>query len=163
MAKGCARWCRRAADRSRGRRARTDLLTKKLEELYLALNDASAHNLQRHNAAKHLAEINPFTRTKVSSTPVDDLGLDLHKRIVMYVRLYFPKLAAAHQAVFIANRDVNRLIYSAETGPPLPESALKSLSASYGDSLRKMETEIITNRAVLVREGMLPRRYTREA
>ena len=146
-----------------GRRARTDLLTKKLEELYLALNAASAHNVQRYNASVHLAELSPFTRERVSSTPVDDLGLDLHKRIVIYVRLYFPKLTAAHQAVFIANREVNMLIYSAETGPPLTTPVLKKLSADYGESLQKMEAEIISNRALLVREGIRPRGYAREA
>lgn len=30
-----------------GRRAQTELLTKKLEELYLSLNEISAHNLKR--------------------------------------------------------------------------------------------------------------------
>jgi hypothetical protein len=142
-----------------GRRARTDLLTKKLEELYLALNEASAHNVERFHAAVPLTSPNPFDKVKVSTSSVNAMGLDLHKKIIMYVRLYFPKLSAAHQAVFAANQEVNNLIYEAETGPPIPEERLLLASGHYGDTLQAMEAEIISNRSCLVRETILPRRY----
>ena len=107
-----------------GRRARTELLTKKLEELYLVLNEVSAHNLKRVEEALPLAIATPFNRPKITGGSVERQGLDLHKKIVMLVRLYFPKLAIAHQDVFRCNRDVNMLIYEAETGPPLLDSRL---------------------------------------
>src|ERR1700741_4801427 len=79
-----------------GRRSRTELLTKKLEELYLALNDVSAHSVKRVEEALPLATATPFDRPQISGGSVERQGLDLHKRIVMLVRLYFPKLQAAH-------------------------------------------------------------------
>ncbi len=144
-----------------GRRARTELLTKKLEELYLALNDASAHNVARTNAAMPLTTATPFNRQNVSSTPVEAVGLDLHKKIIMYVRLYFPQLAAAHQEVFIHNREVNMLIHEAETGPQLSEERLMEFSFRYIEALKSMEGEIIVNRSVLVKDTLFPRRYRR--
>jgi hypothetical protein len=146
-----------------GRRGRTELLTKKLEELYLALNEAAAHNVTRTNAALPLATATPFNRQNVSGSRVEELGLDLHKKMVMYVRLYFPQLAGAHQRVFHRNREVNVFIHEAETGPPLSEDRLLELSGVYGEALRVMESEIIENRRVLVRDTLLPRRYRRRA
>lgn len=142
-----------------GRRARTDLLTKKLEELYLALNDASAHNVARFEAAQPLITATSFSKVQVSTSSVNAQGLDLHKKIIMYVRLYFPKLSTAHQTVFKLNSEVNHLIYEAETGPPLSEQHLLQASGQYGDALKAMETEIIANRAALVRETIFPRRH----
>jgi hypothetical protein len=102
-----------------GRRARTELLTKKLEELYLTLNEVSAHNVRRVEEALPLTTASPFNKPKITGGSVERQGLDLHKKIVMLVRLYFPKLSAAHQAVFRCNSNVNMLIYEAEIGPPL--------------------------------------------
>jgi hypothetical protein len=146
-----------------GRRARTDLLTTKLEELYLALNDASAHNVARYESARPLITATPFTKVPVSTGSVNAQGLDLHKKIVMYVRLYFPKLSFAHQKVFKLNSQINSLIYEAEVGPPLSEDRLLHASGKYGDALKAMEAEIILNRSTLVRETILPRRHQRES
>ena len=107
-----------------GRRARTDRLTKKLEELYLALNEVSAHSVKRVEEALPLVSATPFNRPKITGGSVERQGLDLHKKIVMLVRLYFPKLSAAHQVVFRCNSKVNMLIYQAETGPRLEEEQL---------------------------------------
>ena len=145
-----------------GRRARTELLTKKLEELYLALNEVSAHNLKRFEEARPLASATPFTKPSIAGSSVERQGLDLHKRIVMLVRLYFPKLSAAHQEVFRRNSSVNALIYEAEHGPRLSEDRLVALSGAYRDAVVAMEEEIIRNRRVLVKDYLLPLRYKRE-
>lgn len=144
-----------------GRRARTELLTKKLEELYLALNDVSAHNLQRVEEALPLVSATPFTKPAIAGGSVERQGLDLHKKIVMLVRLYFPRLSAAHQEVFRCNSSVNWLIYEAEHGPPLSEDQLLSRSGAYRDAVVAMEEEIIQNRRVLVKDYLLPMRYRR--
>ncbi len=146
-----------------GRRTRTELLTKKLEELYLALNEVSAHNVKRVEEALPLTSATPFSKPKISGGSVEQQGLDLHKKIVMLVRLYFPQLSAAHQEVFRFNSGVNMLIYEAETGPPLSEDKFIALCGAYRDAVVAMEEEIIKNRGVLVRDFILPRMYKREA
>jgi hypothetical protein len=142
-----------------GRRARTELLTKKLEDLYLALNDVSAHNVKRVEEALPLATASPFTKPKITGGSVERQGFDLHKKIVMLVRLYFPALSSAHQAVFRCNRAVNILVYEAETGPPLSEDRLFQLCGAYRDAIVAMEEEVIQNRRLLVRDYVLPVRY----
>ncbi|XAH23876.1 hypothetical protein AAFF27_01425 [Xylophilus sp. GW821-FHT01B05] len=145
-----------------GRRARTELLTKKLEELYLALNEISAHNVRRVEEALPLASATPFTKPTISGHSVDRQGLDLHKKIIMLVRLYFPLLSEAHQMVFCCNGEVNMLIYKAETGPPLSEGQLLALSGAYRDAVVAMEEELIWNRRVLVKDYLFPVRYRRK-
>ena len=144
-----------------GRRARTDLLTKKLEELYLTLNDVSAHSVKRVEEALPLAMASPFNKPKISGGSVERQGLDLHKKIVMLVRLYFPKLSRAHQMVFRCNRKINMLIYEAETGPPLSEDELLALSGEYRDAVVGMEDELIRNRKILVKDYLFPVLYRR--
>jgi hypothetical protein len=144
-----------------GRRARTDLLTKKLEELYLVLNEVSAHNVNRVEAALPLATATPFEKTNITGSSIERQALDHHKKIVMLVRLYFPPLSKAHQEIFHRNSDVNMLIYEAEVGPPLSEHKLLSLSGLYRDALVAMENEIILNRRILVRDHIVPMRYKR--
>jgi hypothetical protein len=146
-----------------GRRARTDLLTKKLEELYLALNEVSAHNVKRAEEILPYAAsgMNRFQNSPGSS--VERQALDLHKKIVMLVRLYFPKLSSAHHRVFRRNNRVNELINRIESGIPDTEERLIRLSGAYGDALALMEREIIINMQVLTKDGLLPRRYRSDA
>jgi hypothetical protein len=144
-----------------GRRARTELLTKKLEELYLALNEVSAHNVKRVNEALPLASATPFSKPKITGETVEHLGLDLHKKIVMLVRLYFPRLSKAHQVVFQRNSKVNMHIYEAETGPSLSIEQLLTLSGAYRDAVVAMEEELILNRRALVKDYLIPVHYKR--
>jgi hypothetical protein len=146
-----------------GRRARTELLTKKLEELYLALNELSTHSVRRVEEALPLASATPFNRPKIAGGSVERQGLDLHKKIVMLVRLYFPRLSAAHQAVFRCNSKVNMLIYEAETGPRLDQEKLFAVSGEYRDAGVAMEEELIRNRRVLVKDHVLWVPYRRVA
>jgi hypothetical protein len=111
-----------------GRRTRTELLTKKLEELYLALNEVSAHNVKRLEEALPLANATPFSKPKITGGSVERQGLDLHKKIVMLVRLYFPHLSNAHQEVFRRNSAVNVLIHEADRHPRYPFNPSTHLS-----------------------------------
>ena len=145
-----------------GRRARTELLTKKLEELYLTLNEVSAHNVKRVEEALPLTSATPFNKPNITGGSVERQGLDLPKKIVMLVRLYFPKLSAAHQVVFRCNNDVNMLIYEAETGPPLTEERFVQMVGSYRDAVVAMEEELIRNRRILVKDYLFPVPYKHE-
>ena len=146
-----------------GRRARTDLLTKKLEELYLVLNEVSDHGVKRTEDARPLVSATVFTKPKIAGGIVERQGLDIHRKVFMLVRLYFPKLSTAHEAVGRCNRDVNVLSHEAETGPPLSEARLNQLSIIYRDSVVEMEEELILNRRILVKDHLFPVRYRREA
>ncbi len=142
-----------------GRRARTELLTNKLEELYLALNEVSTHNLKRVEEARALISATPLNKPIITGSSTELQGLELHKKIVMLVRLYFPKISKAHQEVFQRNHSVNMLIFAAENGPPLSEIRLLALSGEYRDAVVAMEEELIHNRRFLVKDHTLPTRY----
>jgi hypothetical protein len=143
-----------------GRRARTELLTKKLEELYLSLNDVLAHNLKRVEGALPLFS-GSTTTTDLSRNSSERQGLDLHKKIIMYVRLYFPKLSASHQNIFHRNSAINMLIYSIESGIKHEAEELLELSYSYRDAVVAMEEEIINNRNILVKDQLFFRKYNK--
>ena len=141
-----------------GRRARTELLTSKLEELYLLINQASSENVDRYEQlVVHLDRAPSETK----SLPLDrsTYSLDLHKKIVMYVQLYFSHLRPAHIRVFRSNSAITHILYRAGTGEKPTEAEIHSAFASYGDCLRNMEDEIMQNRAILVKDAVLPRRY----
>lgn len=141
-----------------GRRARTELLTKKLEDLYLLLTDVLAHNLKRVEEALPLFT-DATTIQDLTRSSSDRQGLDLHKKIFMYVRLYFPKLSKTHQHAFQRNSAINMLIYSIETGNKHKTDELMSLSYSYRDAIVTMEEEIINNRNILTKDHFIFRKY----
>ena len=141
-----------------GRRARTELLTSKLEELYLLLNQASSENVDRYEKlVVHLYRAPDETK----SLPPDrsTYSLDLHKKIIMYVQLYFPPLKRAHVRMFQSNSSITDILYRAGTGGKPTESEIHAAFGSYGDCLRNVEDEIIQNRAILVKDAVLPHRY----
>jgi hypothetical protein len=147
-----------------GRRARTELLTKKLEDLYLVLNEISTHSVVRFEESLPLATASPFNRPKVSGGSSERRERDLHKKIGLLVRLYFPSLNDAHQEVLRCNNTVHALIYEAETGRPLSEDRLMEFSGVFRDAIEAlgtMEDELIQNRLVLVRDYFFPIRYKR--
>lgn len=146
-----------------GRRARTDLLTRKLEELYLALNEVSAHNVKRAEEVIPYAASGMHCLQKPAGSSVERQALDLHKRIVMLVRLYFPKLSSTHQRVFRRNSRVHDLIHRIESGISSSEEEVVQLSGLYGEALAAMEQEIITSRLPLTKDGLFPRRYLSDA
>lgn len=141
-----------------GRRARTELLTSKLEELYLLLNQASSENVGRYEKlVVHLYRAPSETKP----LPLDrsTYSLDLHKKIVMYVQLYFPRLRPAHIRMFRSNSAITDILYRASAGEKPQQAEIHIAFGSYGDCLRNMEDEIIQNQAILVKDAVLPRRY----
>lgn len=140
-----------------GRRARVELLTKKLEEVYLLLNQASSENVTRYEAI--FAQVAQGGVAPPGTLERSAFHLDLHKKIVMYVRLYFPLLAPAHQHMFHCNNRISWVIHHVAIGQQVEDKDVHEAFGAYGDSLRNMEQEIIVNKPLLVGERMFWRRY----
>lgn len=142
------------------KKGRTDFLTPKLEQLYLLLNELSEHNVTQFRLHFDAMSGDDVALSKISE--IDDLDLYGHRRakkIIMYVRLYFPRLSRAHQLLFAAERELN-LLQHAIVGPtpPDPEDFLLA-SGQVGHFLMLMEQELIRNRDLLLHANVLPRRY----
>lgn len=142
------------------RRERTQFLAPKLEELYLLLNETSEDNARFFKLVAR-ASIGEKDALNVITTMEESTlyGLARAKRIIMYVRLYFPKLTTIHVLVFRAQQEFNDLTYQA-CGDEPPE--IKDLVNSIGDvshCLSLMEEEIIRNRDVLLSDYFFWKRY----
>lgn len=142
------------------RRDATQLLLPKLEQLYLLLNELSEHNARMFKLY-HLAMEGDIEAQKTLNG-LDDLthyGLDRGKKIVMYVRLYFPVLARIHQMLFAAERELNVLRYKVRSDDPPHVEDLLMAGGKVGHFLRLMEQEITDNRDVLLKANWFPTRY----
>lgn len=142
------------------RKSRTDFLTPKLEQLYLLLNELSEHNVTQFKL--HFNALNGDAPARAKLVEMDELdlyGLRRAKKIIMYVRLYFPQLSRAHQMIFAAERRLNSLQHAIlSSTPPEPEEFLLA-SGQVGHFLMLMEQELIGNRDLLLRANALPWRY----
>ena len=142
------------------KRDATQLLLPKLEQVYLLLNELSEHNARMFKLY-HLA-IDGDTEAQKTLNVMDDLthyGLDRSKKIVMYIRLYFPALSRIHQMLFAAEHELNMLRYEVRSPDPPEAEDLLMASGNVGHFLRLMELEIINNRDALLKANLLPRRY----
>lgn len=142
------------------KKGRTDFLTPKLEQLYLLINEVSEHNVTQFRLHFDVLNGNAVARQKLAE--MDDLdvyGQRRAKKIIMYVRLYFPKLSGAHQRVFSAERQLSILKHgiAALAAPDL--DAFIAASGEVGHCLKLMEQELIDNRDLLLRANVLPRLY----
>lgn len=142
------------------KREATQLLLPKLEQLYLLLNDLSEQNARMSKLYYLAVEGDAEARRKLNET--DDLvsyGLDRAKKIIMYIRLYFPNLSKIHQLLFAAEHQLNALRFEAGSANPPKQMDLLLAAGRVGHFLRLMEEEIIDNRDVLVKSNSFPRRY----
>lgn len=142
------------------RRDTTQLLLPKLEQLYLLLNELSEHNA-RIFKLYHLA-IEGDSAAQEKLNEMDDLqhyGLDRGKKIVMYIRLYFPRLTRIHVMLFAAERERNTLYYEIRSNDPPSMEDLVQAAGQVGHFLRLMEKEIIDNRDVLLKANWCLTRY----
>lgn len=142
------------------KRDRTRFLTPKLEELYLLLNKVAEDNARFFKTIYLCLEGNQKARDQLSS--MDDLELYGHrtaKHIIMYIRLYFPRLSRIHQLLFAAQRDLNKLIFQLYSKTPPDFAVVERASGRVGHFLRLMEEEIISNRDHLLGDCLLPKRY----
>lgn len=142
------------------KKGRTDFLTAKLEQLYLLTNEVSEHNVTQFRL--HFDALNGNAAARQKLADMDDLdvyGQRRAKKIIMYVRLYFPKLSRAHQRVFSAERQLNILQHGiAAMAVPDPEAFIAA-SGEVGHCLKLMEQELIDNRDLLLHANVFPRLY----
>jgi len=130
------------------RRAKRDLLTKKLEEFYLLLNEVSSESLNRYMEIRK-SYFEP-ERTKSEDFWMQYVkGLDVQKKVVMYARLYFPQLSTAYEALSVAQSRLHELEKKRLTdAPPAVEEFMKAYS-QYIDCLGVLENMIVSNKALL--------------
>jgi len=142
--------------RASSRRGNRELLSKKLEELYQLLNEAASDNVERYKILSS-AYTDP-EKYRLLELNVEKLyGLELNKKMVMYIRLYFPSLAKVHQKLFTTQRKLNELIYRIDEKDPPAWVEFDILFAQLGSCLRDMEEEMIKNRGLLTGERSLMR------
>jgi hypothetical protein len=142
------------------KKGRTDFLTPKLEQLYLLLNELSEHNVTQFKL--HFNALNGDTAARDKIADIDELdlyGLRRAKKIVMYVRLYFPRLSRAHQMIFAAERELNSLQHAILSSTPPDAEEFLLASGQVGHFLMLMEQELIRNRDLLLRANMFPWPY----
>ena len=144
------------------KRDRTRFLTPKLEELYLLLNKVAEDNTRFFKLIYLTLEGNPGAREEIGAMDESDLyGHATAKRIIMYIRLYFPCLSRIHQLLFAAQRDLNQLIFQLHSKTPPEVADVMNASGRVGHFLRLMEEEIIANRDHLLGDHWLPKPYKR--
>lgn len=142
------------------RQQRVQFLQPKLEELYLLLNDVSERNARLFKLL--VASIHGDIEAKRELDEADELAAYGHltaKKMVMLVRLYFPKLSRVHQLLFAAERQLSQRMWELSMDEPPTLEALIEASGKVGHMLRLMEQEMVANQNVLLRSTVLPRRY----
>lgn len=142
------------------KRERTQLMTSKIEELYLSLNEVAENNVRFLKLIALCLTGNQAAQVQLDSADEVDLyGHHLAKRIIMLIRLYFPRLSPIHQRLFAAQQKLNRLIFQlhGETPPELED--VIDASGRVGHFLRLMEQEIICNQDFLLGKSHRLRRY----
>ncbi|MFD0894395.1 hypothetical protein KBB96_07025 [Luteolibacter ambystomatis] len=140
------------------KREQTKLLIAKLEELYLLLNKSAQDNVARFDAVDKWFHGKPDEKFEIQK--IDDLyGLNHNKKIIMFIRLYFPQLSFLHQQLFHAQQDLNSLCYSLLAGQPARFESFKVAVGRIGHFLRLIESEIISNRKKLTSDYWILCRY----
>lgn len=142
------------------RQQRVQFLQPKLEELYLLTNDVAERNARLFKLL--VAATHGDIEAKKNLETMDELAAYGHltaKKMVMLVRLYFPRLSRIHQFLFFAERQLSERIWELSTGEVPSLEALIEASGRVGHMLRLMEQEMVTNRDALLQATVFPRRY----
>jgi len=142
------------------KRGRAQQLTPKLEALYLLINKVAADNASVCTEAFKAICGDSSAVLKIKN--MDHLDLYGHrtaKEIIMYIRLYFPRLGRIHQLMFAAQKELNDLLFEvcAEHPPSMPD--MLEAAGMVSHFLRLMESEIVNNRDALIGDKLWPRRY----
>jgi hypothetical protein len=144
------------------RRARTEILTKKLEELFLLVNDASVENGNRYNAAQDLFRVN---RADPSAERKDVVhlsrNLPLDHKINMYVQLYFPDVRETQREVAAINQDMVAVFHKLSDRSALEPREILAAFLDMNAALTAFRKELVDNRARLVREPLYRVPYVR--
>ncbi|MDB5583981.1 MAG: hypothetical protein JWR80_9157 [Bradyrhizobium sp.] len=142
------------------KRNRAALSVPKLEELYLVLNEIAADNATVSALAFRAIDGDNEARAKLlSMSELDLYGHRTAKRMIMYIRLYFPKLGRIHQLLFAAQRDVDLLLFDISSGRLPVMADMLEAAGMVSHFVRLMENEIVNNRDRLVGDRLWPPRY----
>lgn len=142
------------------RQQRVQFLQPKLEELYLQMNQVAERNTRLFKLL--VASVHGDIEAKKQLDNMDELAAYGHltaKKMVMIVRLYFPRLSRIHQFLFAAERELSELIWELSTGNPPALEALVETSGKVGHMLRLMEQEMVANQRKLLQSTLFPHRY----
>lgn len=142
------------------RQQRVQFLQPKLEELYLQLNEVAERNTRLFKLL--VASVHGDIEAKKQLDDMDELAAYGHltaKKMIMIVRLYFPRLSRIHQFLFAAERQLSELMWELSAGNPPTLAALIESSGRVGHILRLMEQEMVTNQRKLLQSTLFPRRY----
>lgn len=142
------------------KRERTQFLTGKLEELYLSLNQVSEDNARFFKLIALCLSGNQVARQQlVDMDEIELYGHRIAKRIIMLIRLYFPRLSSIHQKLFAAQQSLNTHIFQLYSETPPDLEVVVEASGRVGHFLRLMEQEIIRNRNHLLGDCHSFQRY----
>jgi len=144
------------------RRNSIELRTKKLEELYLAVNELSNKHAVRFELIRNITNGDSSILDNPEHTHKLYL-LDINKQILMFVRLYFPELQATHIELFHGNGEITNKIYNLLEHGKIDQEDFIGTFVSFGDHLSAMENEIINNKKRLVGESIIPTKHKRSS
>lgn len=140
------------------RRAKRELLTKKLEELYLVLNDAASDCVNTY-ADVHKCFRDPKYPASESFNSHQAYGRDLQAKMAMYVKFYFPRLSQTYLAIFEARARLGNLTNKLMSNPLPKMEEFDEAVTHYGKCLGVMEDEIVSNKPLLTGSYRLLHRY----
>lgn len=139
---------------------RTQFLSTKFEELYLLLNEIAESNTRIYKLTDSAMRGSPQSKKELIALSDSELyGHVRAKKIVMYVRVYFPKLTKIHVKLFSTEQMLNGLLYALATDLPIKGEDLIRSHLKVGRLLMLMESEMINNRAYLTKDFYFFGRY----
>ncbi len=142
-----------------GRRARTDLLTKKLEELYVLvlkwLDDAAATK----TTVDRLLESQPLSQEARATilSHVNQPRAD--RRASMYINMYFQRLNRFDEDVFRANQHFTKVVRQFGEGEKTTNVDIQRAYLKLWLLLQPLRDEILKNHAYLTRSRLFRPSY----
>jgi hypothetical protein len=140
------------------RRGKRELLTKKLEELYLVLNEAGSDCLNTY-AEVHKCFREPEYRASVHLYSHYANSLALQAKMAMYVKFYFPRLSNTYHAIFQAHGRLSDLFGNLMSDVPPKIEEFNEAVTNYGKCLGVMEDEIVANKPLPIGSSRLLHKY----
>lgn len=135
------------------RRNNRELITKKLEELYILLNEAALENGEQFKAVtRFFRKSDPPTSEEILELHTRRLELD--KKIRMYVNLYFPGVSPNHQELFKAQSRYHVLLDKLISATPPNRDEFEALSIEIGKCFMDLEDKIIDNKLILAKKHL---------
>ena len=134
------------------RREKTGLLLRKLEELYLAVNQAGDENHQRYLLLKKFSVATDDNEKSQLIEQMETQGhfLPLQKKISMYVYLYFCELIEPYGKVMAEAKKAAVTTVMPSIDPTAAPKEFDEALNNYGGALATFSDEIISRRKELV-------------